>query len=78
MKKGHKLYNLIFPLYLSSSIDKYKGVFIAKKNLIVKQSFCESTYLNILKQCLLSRYVPTKKYNPTCRKLNVQENDFGL
>jgi hypothetical protein len=31
LKKGHKLYNLILPLSLTSSIAKYKGVFIAKK-----------------------------------------------
>lgn len=31
LKKGHKLYNLMLPLSLTSSIAKYKGVFIAKK-----------------------------------------------
>jgi hypothetical protein len=31
LKKGHRLYNLMFPLSLTSSIAKYKGVFIAKK-----------------------------------------------
>jgi hypothetical protein len=52
--------------------------FSLQRNGVVKQRFNENTWLNIVKQCVLPRYVLTKKYNPICIKIKVQEDVFGL